>query len=493
MSIESSKLRCCAAVGMGFRLFFFSNFRRSGTCKATIIQQWYAPRRITQEVNSQLFVRNLRTTLFPSASFILCFIHTPQALHALLMPNLQTTIAPESTERENSSSPSDRRASIERFLAVKQTLVEGLASIRSHVTSTPMPSKTSHIVEQPSVERDTSFVSPPRENSPSATQAVSSVHPDGGYHITRLSTLLEASEARAEAAQHEAERLRKENDALRQSADRAARLLEGVRADYDRVIEERNKKTSKEEEALADAARLRSELVEMERQLQQVSQRAAQAEQALAEKKQKSQALERVCMGLRRRVAVSEEKALDATRLQEALLARDTAESRLAETRAEAERLRAKCGATDVLRERADAAERSERSLRDRLIALEKEVESREALLRQGLLEKRRLKEYIARYERQLEEKDLKIARLRRVSKRSRHAIRTPISDDEISLQTNSISLDKGDTPLDELDDRQLEVRSSRCMFISDLSRLPTTNSSFHCRKPGLGKTVKTL
>eukprot|EP00737_Agarophyton_chilense_P001456 gb/GEZJ01001635.1/.p2 GENE.gb/GEZJ01001635.1/~~gb/GEZJ01001635.1/.p2 ORF type:complete len:465 (-),score=91.60 gb/GEZJ01001635.1/:433-1827(-) len=375
------------------------------------------------------------------------------------MPDVQTTTAPETVQRESSNSPSDRRASIERFRAVKQTLADGLASIRSHVTSSSMPSKIPDITEHPSVERDSSFVSPPRENSPNATQVNSTIQLDERQHISRLSTLLEASEARVEAAQHEAKRLRRDNDALRQSVDRSARLLEGMRADYDRVIDERNKKTSKEEEALADAVRLRSELVELERQMQQLSQRATRTEKALAEEKQKSHALERVCMGLRRRVAIAEEKAQDATRLQEAFLARDTAESRLAETRAEAERLRAKCGATDVLRERADAAERSERSLRDRLLALEKEVESREALLRQGLLERRRLKEYITGYERQLEEKDLKIARLRRTAKRSRHVERMPMSDDNTSLQTNtnSISVDKVDSPFDEFDDHHVE------------------------------------
>lgn len=376
------------------------------------------------------------------------------------MPTLQTDDLKETRQRESTGSSAERRASVERLRAVGQTFADGLAALRSHVTNKPMPSRAPESTQQPSVERDASFVSPPRDNSPNQTQTVTALPVEESQHIARLSTLLEAADARTEAAQHELKRLRRENETLRQTADRSARLLGALRAEYDILVEESQHKTSKEEQAIADAARLRAELVEVERQLQQVSQRATQTDRALAEEKQKSRALERVCMGLRRRVAVAEDKAQDATRLQEAIVARDTAESRLAEIRAEAERLRARCGATDVLRERAEAAERAERSLRDRLIALEKEVESREALLRQGLLERRRLKDYLTKCERQLEQKDYKIAKLRRSAKRFKNDDRPlPLPDDETSIATDPpLSMDKLDTPTDEYGDHRLEV-----------------------------------
>lgn len=386
-----------------------------------------------------------------------------------MSPVEQRTPEKDSTTQGSTGSASERRASLERFRAVGQSFADGLAALRSHVTSNSMPLKSNVVGGQPPVERDASFVSPPRGGSPNQTQSVPPTPFDDAKQFRRLSALLEASETRAEVARHEAQRVRRENEELRLTADRSVRLLSSLRAEYDRLVEERNHKTSKEEEALADTARLRTELVEVERQLQQMSQRSILTDRTLAEKKQKSQALERVCIGLRRRVAVAENKAQDASRMQEAIVARDTAESRLAETRAEAERLRARCAAVDVLKERADAAERAERSLRDKLGALEKEVESREDLLRQGLLERRRLKEYISKYERRLEEKDLKMAKLRRTSKRSKQTGRAPssIETDIQSLETDpGMLFGNNDDPIGALEAQNLEVSPSRFVLI---------------------------
>lgn len=254
------------------------------------------------------------------------------------------------------------------------------------------------------------------EGTPPSTGAIDAV--SHRKDIERLSSLLEASEARGDAAQEEAGRLRAENNSLSEAVERSARLLNSLRTEYDRLRAETAEKVGHGSAALSETVRLRSHVVEIERELQRVMSRAEDASRCYVVEKQKAEALERVCMGLRRRVAIAEEKAQDEKKLQEALMARELAEAQLVEAKVEAERWRARSSAADITRERAETAERLERAQRDKIAALERELDSRESLLRQGMQEGNKLKKYMANYEKELEEKEMSIVRLRGLIKR---------------------------------------------------------------------------
>lgn len=235
--------------------------------------------------------------------------------------------------------------------------------------------------------------------------------------VERLSSLLTASDVRGFAAHDEALRLRTENRSLSEAVERSTRLLNSLRTEYDRLRAETAEKVGEGSSALSERVRLRSHLVEIERELERVNSRAEDAARSYVTEKKKTEALERVCMGLRRRVAIAEEKAQDEKKLQEALMAREAAESQLIESKVEAERWRARSSAADISRERAETAERLEREQRDKVAALGREVTSRESLLRQGLQERHKLKKYMANYEKELEEKEMTIVKLRGVIK----------------------------------------------------------------------------
>lgn len=231
--------------------------------------------------------------------------------------------------------------------------------------------------------------------------------------ITRLSELLEASEARGDAAQEEMERLRRENASLSSAVERSGRFLTTLRADYDRLKQEGSKRANEDSVAAAETARLRGQVAELERETKRLNERADDSDAKFVAEKKKSAALERVCMDLRRRAALAEEKAENGKRVREANLARELAEAQLAEIKVEAERWRAKSSAAEVARERAEASERTERAQREKIVALERELESREALHRQVALERKKLQAYMSKYERELEEKEAKLAKLR--------------------------------------------------------------------------------
>ena len=63
--------------------------------------------------------------------------------------------------------------------------------------------------------------------------------------------------------------------------------------------------------------------------------------------------------------------------------AKRAAESALVDARTEAEQMRARLVSVDTVRERAEVAERSERSLRQRVKALENEIDGRDGLIQQ--------------------------------------------------------------------------------------------------------------
>lgn len=309
---------------------------------------------------------------------------------------------------------------------------------------------------------------------PSAvTSRDSSQRPD----IDRVSALLEASEARGDAAQEEAERLRKENTSLNSAVERSARLLTVLRTDYDRLKQESLKNTSENSVAVAETVRLRSQIAELEREVERLNERADDSDSKFVAEKKKSAALERVCMDLRRKVALAEEKAENGKRVREANLARELAEAQLAEIKVEAERWRAKSSVAEVARERAEASERTERVQREKVAALERELESRETLLRQVALERKKLQAYMSKYERELEDKEAKLAKLRGwikergfKQKKIRYRDRTEIeleraleSDNETEWTDIELSVEK-----ENIDDNDITVSVTiHCSFFS--------------------------
>lgn len=297
--------------------------------------------------------------------------------------------------------------------------------------------------------------------------------------IDRLSALLEASEARGDAAQEAAERLRRENASLNSAVERSARLLTTLRTDYDRLKQESLNDADEDSVAVAETARLRSQVAELERELKRLNERADDSGSKFVTEKKKSAALERVCMDLRRRVALAEEKAENGKRVGEANLARELAEAQLAEIKVEAERWRAKSSAAEVARERAEASERTERVQREKIAALERELGSREALLRQVTLERRKLQAYMSKYERELEEKEAKLAKLRGwikergfKHKKTRHRDRTEIeferaldSDNETEVTDIALSVEK-----ENIDDNDITVSVAvHCSFLDTI------------------------
>lgn len=336
------------------------------------------------------------------------------------MPNSYPQTDEQDDPQLESASPGTH-ASGESARGIGRTIVDGIAGLRSKISAAPQPGETHS--DQTAVD----FA----QGEDSSNTPLADPHADHEKHIQRLTARLNASEAKSAIAHREADRLRKESESHQEKVGRLTRLLSSLRVDYDRIKQQTSIDASKVSAVETEATRLRVELVENERELQRVTSRASEAERLLAEEKQKTSALERVCMGLRRQVALAEEKAVEGQRLQDAILARETAETRLAEMRAEAERWRVKCGVTDALRGRAEAAERNETSLRDRISSLERELESREGIIRQGLIERRKLKEFMGKYERELEEKEVKLAKLRLLARKDNGRRRRTGNDGE--------------------------------------------------------------
>lgn len=234
----------------------------------------------------------------------------------------------------------------------------------------------------------------------------------------RPDALRRSSQSRDDAAREEADRLLAEKNSIAAELDRTTRLLNTLRDEYDKLRSESSEKEGQGSAALSETVRLRSRVVEVERELEAVTAREEDMTRSyIAEKKQR-EALERLCVTLRSKVAVAEGKAQDEKTVQEAVTAREAAEAQVIEAKMEAERWRARSSAVDITRERAEDAERSERLQREKTVALQRELESRELLIRQLLQEKKTLTGYMRNYENELEEKETELARVRSVIKK---------------------------------------------------------------------------
>lgn len=238
--------------------------------------------------------------------------------------------------------------------------------------------------------------------------------------VERLRNILFATERRLEALQNEASTLRATNRSLATSNERTNRSLEALRREFDANRNALDDNQRRVHAADAEVARLRADGIELDRETKRARESADEAARNAAEERARAAALERVMMGLRRRVAVAEERGVSADRLHDAVVAREKSEAALVDARAEAERQRARAVGIDVVKERALVAERAERSLREKVVVLRRDVDSRDELLKQAAAERAKFREFMATYEKTIIEKDAKLSKLRRIIRNNR-------------------------------------------------------------------------
>lgn len=358
----------------------------------------------------------------------------------------------------------DHRDSIEQLRAVGQTFVDGLSALRDRVSATPVTDATSesgvhggpssnanaadtfntppHAVadlvprgpdrsqqkhgqtsnskEVPVQESLRASVPPPRSLSgqvatPEASMSSSPPRSPRELQrdVDRLQNILFATERKLEARIEECADLRATTARLASRHEREQRQLETLRGEIKSVGDAADVERGRAERAVAEAARLRTELVDVERELGRQTSETDELRRTLLAQKQKNAALERVVIGLRRRVAMADAHVEAAKRVESAVAAQHAAESALVEARTQLERFRARAAAVDSLRDRTAAVERNGHELRDKIASLEREIESKDAVVRQGMAERRKLNEFMGRYEKQLEEKEAQINGLR--------------------------------------------------------------------------------
>lgn len=404
-------------------------------------------------------VAPLRESVSPTSTYISNSVQATSPVPTSSM--LSSPTLPEQEiipQPDLAASSPDRRASLDRIRAVGQTFAEGIAAIRQRV-SKPSDVNIDHITPEHTAN-----------NLSDSLQSAVTSPPDP-----------------EESNIHS---LRVQNERLRQAANRFEPQYQSLKADYDRLKEAFDQK---ERFASNELTRVKVTQLESEKRLQEAHTQLEQVERDRARQSKRASALERVCIGLRSKLAIAEQRARDGDRLQEAVLARETAEIQLAELRAESEQLRVRCSASDVFKERADAAESSERALRDKVGAMARELQSREALLKQSLIEKKKLREYMARYERQLREKELKLGRMRRSSKRSHGRDASSVVDSEAetegSLPTFTMEKDLvADDPLVRLRKTSCFAAHLGCYYFARAllrtnSNLTSSNSFYSLRK----------
>lgn len=253
--------------------------------------------------------------------------------------------------------------------------------------------------------------------------------PDAGVDLANRGSHVETSDntsSREDALAHEIDRLRAEAAEHARVAASASRLLENLRSEHDRFVRDATGSKAK-----ADAKQI-SELVIQREQLRaelETSQNALlEAEKRLDARNTAHDALERVCMDLRRRLAVAHEHKQKAADHEKAVLAQETAEARLADAKAENDELRVKLAAAKSSTANFDkvCAERS--SLKTRVKALERELKARDKFLTNMDAEQARLTRHLSRLESQLHNKEITVQKLLRQFNGVKHR---PIAADE--------------------------------------------------------------
>lgn len=364
--------------------------------------------------------------------------NSPDAFSGTRSLQVMTDFSLRVTDITQVHGATDRRASVEHLRAVGQTFVGGLSVLRDRVSTATVPTAEPIVQSDPrQIMGDTSVVNMPAAtckepqqqmeqsqkpplpadsqlSSPSSSSSPPLSPTFLQQEVDRLKNILFATERKLEARTEECTDLRTTINRLSVRHERDARQMESLRCEVVAAREATDVERERAERSLADTARLRTELVDVERELTRQIAETDGACRKLAVQQQKTAALERVVMGLRRRVAVADSNIDAAKRAENAIAARHAAESALVEARTQVERLRARTAAVDALRDRAISAERAERELRDKVSVLEREIDSKDAVVRQSLAERRKLNEFMARYEKQLEEKEGKMIKLQR-------------------------------------------------------------------------------
>lgn len=311
-------------------------------------------------------------------------------------------MAATATDGGRAGSPEERRASLERLRSVGRSVTESISAFRERMTAS----------------FGDGVASGDRNGDGDDSGPVAAV--GARDEAARLATLVAAGGARERELRAALETARAETAAAVRGAERSGRQLAVVRAECDRLAREAEERRAREAGTMSELVRLRGEVCELENELKGLRQAVTAAEGGAREEKRLRGALERVCMGLRRRVAVAEEEAKKGADVDAAVCAKEAAEATLAAAKADVEDMRVRAAAASALKERADAAERAERSLRERVSALEREVDAREVLVRQGAAERNKLKAFMTKYELELDDKEKKLARLRQWVRRRR-------------------------------------------------------------------------
>lgn len=268
----------------------------------------------------------------------------------------------------------------------------------------------------PQMTHDDVSAAPVDTNNVSSDARVAQLERD----VERLQSLLFTTERKLDASRQEVDALRATADSSSLRFDNQTRIIESLRREIDNAASRAADADTRIAQLEAELVRLRADSAEWEREAVRRGDEADQAQQKMAEETVRRTTLERVVMGLRRRVALAEEAASKSQSLKDAVAARRAAESALVDARTEAERMRARLASVDALRERAETAERAERSLRQRFTALEREIEGREGVIRQTRAERQKLTQMMTLYERELAQKEASIAALRRSAPRGR-------------------------------------------------------------------------
>lgn len=266
--------------------------------------------------------------------------------------------------------------------------------------------------------------------------AGSALHDDNNWSESAL--FQEIRRLRAEAAEHA------------RAATSATRLLDALRAEHDRMLRD-----TTGPKALADARQI-SELVVQREQLR-ADLEASRATLCETEKRAESRdaahvALERVCIDLRRRLAVAHEHKKMAYQCENAVIAREVAEAALADVKAEIEEMRLELVAAQAREADVDLICAERDGLKTRVKTLERELKARDKLIREADVERSRVSRYLLRYENELHAKELKIHNLSRLVHTSRKAKDDSLPSDRVREQLDDIS---EEMPADSLDSEE--------------------------------------
>lgn len=295
--------------------------------------------------------------------------------------------------RDEDGSPPRRTSLDHLYSVVGETVASGLASLSTRLV--------------PPAQADAKSDAPAPGPAPSRSEA-----PGGadGAPLRGHETLREAALAEEGARlRDEIEQLRAEVQTHARAAARAAKVVDALRVARDGGQGQSNVHVRDagdvdriEKEAVAAA-------VEKERK------RARAANEAAKASRRQCAALERVCVGLRSRLAVAEERATRGLLLDQETRGKKMVEAELERVKAERERCEARAIAAEAAADDTEDQNRAQREAEARAAILEEELRSRDRLLREMDADRARLSSYLLRYEDQFQQKETEILELTRL------------------------------------------------------------------------------